>query len=430
MRDDVTFSEYFERYLEKAIKPEDEKSFLRTHLRSLLNPFAHYSFQSLVLAQGMDVSAVCRIFETLNNTGVRLDSFDICVAKYMAEDKNLDIKSKLDEVIDNNPTLSALFLKDITTRDSYKNREMILQTIALKTPNTDHKKNALATSLKANIVKGNWDVAVNALKETVKILNNDASTESSTDLLPYSVIVPVIAAALIEANYFEMSELDKVSVKKIIVDYFYYTAFNERYADGAPGKMKKDKDALVQWISSGQMPDSPELFSCKIEWKYDKFKQIRKNDKGAIALALRCVLYRKNPLDFYNNSVVELNVTNLHHIFPDHRYKAIFGDGVDSIFNLSYLDKSTNGSIGDDPVQVYTDKIIKKRGEEPFKDILKTHLISGDTYEYLRNEDYENFIKSRAKEIFEAIKNSLGLNIVDVTGTNTENDDVPKDMPL
>ena len=228
--------------------------FLRTYLRSLLEPFSHYSFQSLVLSKGMDVSAVCRIFETLNNTGIKLDSFDICVAKFMAENTDVDIKNRLDVAVKSNPCLKPMFIKEDNSGDEYRNREVVLQTIALK-KGVDHKKNTLAKSLRASDIISYWDKAIEALVETARILNGVAKTKSTMSLLPYSVVLPVIAAALLKSKYSEMTQLDKMGADQKVVKYFFYTAFNERYADGAPGKMGKDCQALYEWISSGTIPN-------------------------------------------------------------------------------------------------------------------------------------------------------------------------------
>ena len=407
LKDDVTFSEFFEKYLDNANKTPEEKQFLRTYLRSLLEPFVHYSFQSLVLSKGMDVSAVCRIFETLNNTGIKLDSFDICVAKFMAENADVDIKNMLDESIQTYPTLKPMFIKDETSGNEYRNREIILQTIALCL-DRDHKKNALAKSLKAEDITKYWDSAIKSLVQTTEILNGIARTKTTMSLLPYSVVLPVIAAALMKSNYSRLDPLDQTKTDQKVVKYFFYTAFNERYADGAPGKMGKDCKALHDWISSGTMPDSETSFECCVHWNYNKYKQFKKNDKGAIAMALRCILYKKNPMDFYREDIVDLSVSNLHHLFPEHRYKPDNPD-IDSIFNLSYLMKQTNESIGDKPVRLYTDEIVNAIGETVFKERLKTHFITEKTYDFYRQERYPEFIKSRSEEILAEMEQSLGL---------------------
>ncbi len=409
LKDDVTFNNFFREYLKSANKTEEQKEFLDVQFRSLLQPFTQYSFQTLTLSKGMDVSAICRIFETLNNTGIKLDSFDICVAKYLAEDADVDIKMMLDYAIQANPSLRPMFVKD-ENKDEYRNREVILQTIALRN-GVDHKKNALAKSLSASDIKSNWDEAIQALVKTAEILNGVARTKSTMGLLPYSVVLPVISAALMKSGYSRMSQIDQTEADQKVVKYFFYTAFNERYADGAPGKMGKDFTALCEWIMSDTEPDPSTGFECCIHWDYNRFKQFKKSDKGAIAMALRCILYRKNPTDFYRDDVVELNVSNLHHLFPEHRYKPYYED-VDSVFNLTYLINSTNEAISDDPVKVYTDRIIESLGgENKFKDKLEDHFITGDTYNLYRDEAYSEFIKSRSEEIRKEMKEFWNLNI-------------------
>ncbi len=358
----------------------------------------------------MGLSAVCRIFETLNNTGIKLDSFDICVAKYMADCPGLDLKKELDHSLDEQSTLRPLFLKNPEKKESFKNREVILQTMALS-KGCDHRKNALANSLKGMDVSENWDQTIECLVDTVSILNKYAQTESTMDLVPYSVTIPVIAATLMKIGYPKMKKTSQAKAEQKIIQYFFYTAFNERYADGAPGKMGKDCSALCEWILNDNPPDEKSCFSTNISIDIDTLKGIGKNSKGAIALALRCIYLSQNPQDFYKDKPVELKTSNLHHLFPLNYY----GD-VDSILNLAYLEGSSNASIGDKSVETYTDEIIGIKKEDGFKQVLKSHFITGDTYESYRHGNYEGFIQGRFDEIIAYMKQTMNLN-VNVGGT-------------
>ncbi|MBE6515068.1 MAG: DUF262 domain-containing protein [Thermoplasmata archaeon] len=423
LKDEVEFNSFFEKYLENANKPEDEKSFFRIYLKNLVEPFSKYSLKALKLSKGMDLTAVCRIFETLNNTGIKLDSFDICVARYLSENSSLDIKSKLDTAIKTYPELAGLFIKNVKDKE-YRNREMVLQAIALHAEK-DHKKNALAKSLNASIISEKWDLAISAFRTTATILDSHTGLKTTMDLIPYSVAIPVIAASIITTGYDDMSMLDRAATNKKILSYFYYTAFNERYVDGAPGKMGKDYKALKSWISDGKLPNPEDSFECAIHWNYDYIKKLKKSSKGAIPTAIRCVLFSKNPKDFYNATPVHLDIANLHHLFPLDRYNDVFGD-VDSILNLSFIEKSTNGSISNHSIEKYTSDIGEKIGKDKFKSILEGHFITGKTYDYFMNENYEEFIKSRSDELFDYLKTEGYL--IQKDGTEPLQEEIDEEM--
>lgn len=228
------------------------------------------------------------------------------------------------------------------------------------------------------------------------------------DLVPYSVTIPVIAAALMKTGYGKMNKTSQAAAEQKIVQYFFYTAFNERYADGAPGKMGKDCNALCEWILNDNPPDERSCFSTRISIDVGTLEGLGKNSKGAIALALRCIYLSRNPQDFYKDKTVELKTSNLHHLFPLDCY-----EGVDSILNIAYLEGSSNSSIGGKNVRAYTDEIIAIRKEKGFKQILESHFITGKTYEYYRNEDYEKFIQARFEEIVAYMKETMNLDVND-----------------
>lgn len=87
---------------------------------------------------------MCKVFQTLNSTGLKLSSFDICVAKFVPQGINL--KDKVEAAEKN------LFVKIAVENDE----NLILQAIALlagKSP----KKNSLAVTLSASDINNYWD---------------------------------------------------------------------------------------------------------------------------------------------------------------------------------------------------------------------------------------------------------------------------------
>ncbi len=243
------------------------------------------------------------------------------------------------------------------------------------------------------------------LEYTVSILDEYARTKSTMDLVPYSVTIPVIAAALMRSGYGKMSRKKQPVAQRKIVKYFFGTAFGLRYADGAPGKMEKDCEALYRWISDDEEPGP---FETRIELDMESLMGIGRKSTGAVSLAMRCVYMGKGPKDFYDGGPVEPASSNLHHIFPLNRYK---GKDVDSVLNLAFIKRSSNASIGDRSVEVYTEEIVDMNGENRFKDILESHLISGSTYECYRSGDYEGFIRGRFEEIVDHMRDTMGLNV-------------------
>ena len=116
-------------------------------------------------------------------------------------------------------------------------------------------------------------------------------------------------------------------------------------------------------------------------------------------MALRYILYRRSPIDFYREDVMDLNISNLHYLFPEHKYKPDYDD-IDSIFNLNYyLIGSTNDAIGDNPVEKYSDTIKEVIGEDKFKYKLKSHFITDKTYDLYRTRSIPSSSNQDPKKI-------------------------------
>ena len=68
---------------------QEERRQLRKANDNFVAPIADYAFPVVTLTGNPSLEAVCTIFETLNNTGVRLSVFDLLSARYYAKKENL-----------------------------------------------------------------------------------------------------------------------------------------------------------------------------------------------------------------------------------------------------------------------------------------------------------------------------------------------------
>lgn len=386
-------------------------NFIQINLLSLIGPFFNYQFYAMVLPRKLDLNAVCRVFETLNNSGTKLDAFDICVAKFKRHD--IEIKVDLENAIKENSCLIPLFSNN-------QNRELPLVIIALY-KGEDHKKNSLA-KLKSEYVRDYWDDAIAALVKTIEILDaTGAEPSKSIKYIPYMVAIPVIAAALMKSGYLNgtLSNSRKPMVEDIIHQYFFYTALDMRYTEGTPSKMREDVSSLNEWIIKGNMMKQ---YTDGVEWNFDRVSSYQKNQNGAIPRVIKCIYNLAHPESFYNKSPVNVHSedTELHHIFPLDDYEGT--PKIDSILNLVFQPKSVNRSIGSDTTRKYIADIVKKRysSETQVKDVMKSHLVVGKTYDSLVEERYQDFIEERAEAICNVLEGKFNIKLKRVEIANPD----------
>ncbi len=309
----------------------------------------------------------------------------------------------------------------VTNND--KNKLMTLQIIALAN-DKDHRKNKLV-DLDASLVTSSWQDMLRALDDTLRILDKiGVGTTSDLSLVSYDVMIPVIAATLIEVGYSKKKTDAKAVVENIIKQYYYYSSFNERYKDGAATKMETDYKALVAWIKDGIKPpqDSAKtgqiFFKGGLKWTEEEIVDIKKGTSSAIGKAILSVINKRNLIDFYNQDVVGLGSdkikSELHHIFPKAYYNEKISDkyNIDSIFNLTFLSKATNNHIKDSStVDYYRNIVGKMKTEDEFNKCLNGHAISDAGIEAFLNQDYEAFIEARVEYVKEILSKNMGLEI-------------------
>jgi hypothetical protein len=107
---------------------------------------------------------------------------------------------------------------------------------------------------------------------------------------------------------------------------------------------------------------------------------------------------------------------NDHHIFPkkvsglDPEKSKTFNEIKDFIVNKTLLLDNTNIKIKNkQPSQYIEDMIEKHESEDEVKKMFERHLITEKAYEYMKEDNFDNFIIEREKAIKKHIISMLGI---------------------
>ena len=396
-----------------GIQSDPDKSdicdFLNYSFGDIVDSILDYEFPVVELPETSSMEAVCKVFQTINTTGLKLSVFDICVAVFMPKDINL--KDKVKHAIKEHRYIKQLLEKDAT---------VVLQVVALlanKAPNT----NSLAKVLEAGDIIDYWDDAVDSIEQALVLFDSfGAGTKKSLSLLPYTPMVPIVAAVLSRIKYTTMDVPTKAKAEQKIKTYFYTVALSTRYTEGTNAKINEDFKGLKQWISSDELPA---LISHGVDWNTEKIVENNKN--GAFGKAVLCMLNSNGLKDFYGNSYVgigeNIESCDLHHIFPKAKYESIYPECINSVFNFTWLLRDTNIYIQDERTVDYLDKIITDVGfsESQLKNILNGHYVNEALYQMMRSEKYIEFIDGRA-ELFKQLFVNAGVQFMEVAQDELE----------
>ena len=154
-----------------------------------------YEFPTITL-EDPNAEAVCKIFETLNRTGVKLGVFELLTARFWAKELNLRQeweKAKHDHDVFEDYNIDPYYL---------------LQIIGLLEPGLDKNGSPRSPSIKRSAILGmkveqaraGWDVARDALSAVLVMLRDHCGVLSA-GLIPYgTMLIPMAAAWASQRN--------------------------------------------------------------------------------------------------------------------------------------------------------------------------------------------------------------------------------------
>ena len=373
--------------------PSDDHKKRFTEVRSALSA---YPF-SVVTVADMEINDAIEIFERINQQGRKLSRYDLICASVMTADFELRERSKAD-IIDK---LQAGFGEIEETS--------IPQALALNVKGSTEHKSQL--DLTTNEIKGVWDPTVEGFRLAVDFVKDELGV-ARKDFLPYDAVLPVLA------HYFFLSSSHSIvsdEHRRQLGYWFWRAAFAERYSGASQTRMNEDarwlkllmdEDAPYSHLS---ITDEDRLISTSMTWS-----------TSAIRNGILCLLNKVGPLDFKNRTSINLQTDHFskftlaekHHIFPVSFLKSRGFEQklVHSIPNFCFIPKQLNGWIADKPPSVYMREIRNSySSHQEFESVMNTHLIPVDSDSGIWTDNYELFLKQRARLLIAEMKIRCGI---------------------
>lgn len=384
-------------------KGKSENSFLHflDRLEPYFEPFLNYRFPSIKIFAEADLEVVSTIFTKLNTQGQRLSAFDLCVAKYFKESGGKwQLKEFLEKEKESDPRL-AIVDDDGTN---------FLQAIALNA-NVEHKKASLVKHLGFEQIQDHKPMVLESLKEMGKFFMEVFKCEDIRDI-PYDATIPPLT--LVFKNWTSKPVAKRSVIQKRIEKWLIVSSLKRRYTEGTDVTQKQDKEHTVPWVLSEA--SAPEPSSLKEPWILDE--EFIKSSTGSRKTILVQILKKSSVSDFISGNTP----SEVHHIFPK-KYlteKKIHPELVNSIFNLTLISKQTNASIGGKQPSKYISEDIlpalrkankenKTESEKRLKNTLTKHFIDEKAYKKLLENDYQGFLKARARAFGNSLKKDYGI---------------------
>lgn len=344
-----------------------------------------YKLSIEILDKNTPLDSIIRIFETINNSGVKLSIFDLMVAKtyykigtyeFNLKDKLLEAQNKkyLKDVSGSTLLAGVLYLKQLEVSD------YIIST------------KSLLLNLTREEIEKYLPLFVLSMQDVEEffIINK---IKHSSDL---ALIKSMLAISNCKYQIFKKNvphyELKKLIIFRISQENIYNrTTINEDiniFKNIANGKNYKQAFKEIIKLNSISIQDILSI-----------------NFKNKAFQPYMCIIHEKNLLDLNGEQYFSFDSEN-HHIIPDAHIKTSFNKNEtlyllkDSIANFVWLTKNTNVSISNNSPEKYFNSLYEKHGDYILS-IFKENSIpikeSKDINIYFDNKtSYLKFLEDRA----------------------------------
>lgn len=395
---------------------------LKKFQAEVIQTINQYKLPVITLDKSTPREAVCKVFENVNTGGVPLTVFELVTATYATYDFDLrkdwenckkiirgygeplqtDLLYGIDEIN---------YLTAVTLYTSYVNKiNGKAGTVSCK------KKDVLALPYESYIA--NKDKVLEGYQIAREFLLKDEYVFRQRDL-PYSTqLIPLAATCA----YLGKKKCNEPNTVAILSRWYWCGILGEMYGGANETRYANDIEDLVDEVmkrpTQQRTVNSAFFSSTRLLTLQTRLSAAY---KGIMAL-----LYKEQCRDFMNDTRIHLvnsmiESPDIHHIFPEAYCEktGIKRQKYNSVVNKTPILPATNRSIGGNAPSVYTKSILNKVDgltEDVLKERVESHFIN---YEYLVNDDFNDYFIDRAKKLLTLIEKAMGKAVSDRDSQDT-----------
>ena len=376
----------------KLLNEYDEK--YPGKIREYQNNLNNYPF-SVIQYRDTDINVATEIFTRINVGGKPLTTFEIMVARTYDSEREFDLRDQFDALV-----------KELEEVDYETIPEETVLQVAAAILSRECRRKTILQLPKGDFIDGWCDITA-AIKHAVDFFRKELCIPVS-QLLPYN-------ALLVPLAYFFYKNGNKrltPETRKRLCDFFWQSSLLERYSGAVESNLGQDIKKMEE-IHNGILPSYEEKLPLTSEWlmEHGHFSTSRSFIK-----AILCLYASFKPLSFDNGLDVSIgndylqqsNSRNYHHFFPkSYLQKQGRHDEhmINHVLNITIVDAQLNKSeIRAKKPSVYMKKF---RGDNPDTDInatMRTHLIDDLEKFGVFDDDYDAFLRERAKRVIAEIR--------------------------
>lgn len=417
------FNQWAKRFVEERSEdlPPDVVEF---EVRDLFQQILNYNFVQYPLSSERPIRDICNIFAKVNASGMKLSTFDLMNAflypygvhlrKELWQQQVPEQVKKMDSNMDLNIVKIISLIKQNYCSSKYLYNLIPGEETIREEPDGTRYEEILVDS--GSDFKQLWDTAVNYAETAREITMNTGLRQFGAireEFIPYGTMLPVLAAVLWEYD----GSSEDIEFREQLKRWYWAASFSKDYGGSSDTVMGSDFRDWKKWFQHGKKMEQ----IAKVDTEFIEELDFKDIDKGSGRYnAVICLLALNGPRDFYHGNILgTVDFTdrriNDHHIFPkkvdgiNEEKLQTFDSYRDSIANRTLILDDTNNRIRDKRPSSYIEDMVSNHGLTKVKELLSEHFISDQAFEYLTDDDFDNFIVEREKEIKRRIINGIGI---------------------
>jgi len=359
-----------------------------------------YDFPSITI-KDYPIEIACEVFSRINTGGRALTVFEIMVAKTYDEKKNFDLVERFEMLRDGTDDEKECLMaaKFETLAES-----IIMQCVSAIAQRAVRSRDIL--KLRREKFIESWQPTKAALFMAIDFVRAELR-------VPVSQLVPYQGVLIALTYFFHKTGNKKPTMEQVrrLEQFFYWVGLTERYSSAVETKMSEDFNKMDDIIAG----KAPTYAATELTIDPKRIEETWFSTGNAYCKSVLCLLAYQQPKSFDTNGAVNLDNSHLkiatsrnyHHFFPrNYMEEQHKGKEPNLIANITLLDGYSNKHrIGKKAPSDYIGKFAKENPH--LLATLQTHLIADMASFGVLGDDYDLFIRSRAKAIADALNAKL-----------------------
>ncbi len=363
-----------------GLRAHDNAEILNERFDDIYGSLTNYQIPVVTL-KDLTVEEVCPIFERINSSGTRLSTYDLMVAATWSTEFDLN-----EEVAEIQDALSAKGFSDV-------DGNFVLKCLAAVDRRSIKKPDVVKLRQKErDDIRELTQRTKEALLKTVDLLSTEFGIYSF-DFLPYEALGITLCYVLSKTKAPSADQVVKIR------QWFWLSAFNERYRGASEHYISKDLDTVHSFAIDGTL--KVEIFGTAPNIGLWRATSFRSNNSRSRAFVLALAL--KRPRNLTNGALIDVtealsiyNQKQFHHIYPRAHLKRIGSkDNDNALANICMLSASENRRVSDDDPAEYIPKYMKALGTQTSDVLASNCMPSSDSFAY-ETASFEEFMLARA----------------------------------